>query len=1090
MLLPKLLIALAGTIALVALPSAAQAADTTVGFGELGLADSTAIHDQFANGYGVRFGSPTRFGFPAPEDNLNCGTPYLRYGALNGTALDISCASGPSEFPIRRFATAMEFQNEQRRVSFKFKNNTPHTQTAITKFYAIGSSTPLTTLTTVVSSGATATIAYDKGSNLIIGAVIHSYQVMDWYDSGGVFVDDLVMTRDAQPLTPKYTVALQQPATDVIEGSSADVPVSVRRYNGSNGPVTLTVGSIPAGIASTQFRPDATATGSDPVTLRITAKSPFTGHVQLLVSASGGGSAGTGVNVTNLVQTVTGVPALYFATGGRFPIRLVPGCGLQKIDDSFGVRGTFSGYTSYNFGGTRATSGLAQMQTGGPVYPHGAGNYPIEYLLDPGPNDGSGKFTVQADPYGATEASISLNWMTDRLTINQLPNTSPALPLVDGGSTARVIGHFPLNCPVKFVDAAGQEWPKVDSAQTEVGGRLLDELTLSLPATAVSGPLKAINSAGVEMARSEPIDVREFRRTYVLMYPNSGVNAGGTYSWDDFESTFGSDDTDWCVLVCVHDPVASHYYDTYKAQVEAAKGLCFGYAVMAARFRGYGTGQTPSRYVPGAVRAWDLAPFYNGGVIKQHVVRWFVAQFDKGTYASYEKGKTQSAADEKRLLRDLLSQQGAAVIAIRQGEEGHAVTAYAMRDTTNGSGGMVISIYDPNNPYSFEESTNSQVRASNLRNSEINVGADGTWKFRGLGWSGHNSTLIVYPNIPPLNASLPATLSIASIFATSGGTSPAQISGIEYRGKPQIDTDGEPTKGSSVDLVPTLSGAGAEAQYTLRKGREYELTIKGSGKGAYDSSLLTGSATASVHSVDTAKGQIDRVTIRPGEASLQFATGAKRSGVTYDLVSRRGKVTRTASINATAREGSSDEAELSGSTLRIAHDGSPTKISITLGSVGAGLPSNATTPKMTIGRGQKLDIKPGKWSELSSKVNYTLRAKSGRVIRRGKVRMHTSGKLALGKLKAKRKGNKLTVSGSVKKRGSAPVLVAVATVTKHGKRVRRKTARLSGSKVEKGKFSLSVKLGKLPRGAKVKVDVVLTDPTGGGATTHKKIRVR
>lgn len=115
------------------------------------------------------------------------------------------------------------------------------------------------------------------------------------------------------------------------------------------------------------------------------------------------------------------------------------------------------------------------------------------------------------------------------------------------------------------------------------------------------------------------------------------------------------------------------------------------------------------------------------------------------------------------------------------------------------------------------------------------------------------------------------------MFGSSGDT-PAAITGIESAGKPQLDSDGEPTDGSSVELVRSFSGVTAVPQYQLKKGREYELTVKGTGKGSYTSSLLTGASTAAVRSIDTAKGQIDHVTIRPGEASLQFATGGSSAG--------------------------------------------------------------------------------------------------------------------------------------------------------------------------------------------------------------------
>jgi hypothetical protein len=1077
-----------GLAMLLAMPAAAALAapDTVIDFSA--IPDNTTVHDQYA-GVGVRFGGAATFGFPAPPDLLNCSSPYGAGGALNGTALGIACASGPSEFPDRRFATAMEFSTERRRVQFDMVNRTPHTQTASTKFYAIGSATPLTTITTVLTPGNVAHVDYNHGATNggIVGVVINGTEGMDYYDSGGVFIDNLTATLDDVPPPAKYSLALQQPSAEVVEGSTVSVPVSVRRYNGSSGPVTLSVGALPSGIASTEFTPSAAVTGTDPATLRITADSPLADTRQIPVSATGGGSAGTGIGTTNLIETVTGIPAIYFSTGGRFPLRLVPGCGKQEITDSFNVRGGFSGYTSYGFGGK--SGGLIAETTNSSVFPSGDGTYPIGYKLDPGSADGSGTLTVEARPYGATPASITLNWITDRLTIDSVPTPAPELPLREGGSTAVVVGNFPAGCPVTFKDSADQKWSIRTHDTVEVDGRQRDQYILNLPALAVSGPLRALNKDGVVMATTKNIDVREYRRTYGFNMSNSSDEGSkGTYSWDDFERTFGDDDTDACFIICVHDPIASDYYDQIKAAVEAGTGLCFGYATLSARLRGYGSGQRFSDY-QNVSRAWDINPVLDGTAIKRDIVRWFTAQNDKTFIENNKRGMSQSPADERKLLKDLLAEQGAALISIRQGDSGHAIIAYGERDT--GDGGMILSTYDSNRPYITAEQTNTATRADDLTKSEITVGPDGSWSGGSVGWMGNNSTLVVNPNLPPADANLPSTFSLASLFSSKDGSaSPAAVTGIESGNKPQLDSDGQPVAGSSVDLMPLASGKGALPQYELQKGREYELTIKGTNKGAYDQSLLAGGAHASVRGADTKPGQIDHVTIRPGEASLRFATGAGSAPVTYDLLSKAGKTTRTASIAMTAREGGEDQTELSGGVLRLTHDGPATKATVTLASVGAGLPGSVQTGPMNVGRGQRLELKPRSWSQLAGGVRYAVRSKSGRVLRSGTVRLRTSTKVAVASVKAKRKGKKLTVTGRVAKRGSSPVLVASATVVKGGKTLRRKTATLRGAKVKKGRFSLPVAIGSVPRGARVKVEVLLLDEAAGLATARKTVTIR
>ena len=1085
------LVLLAAALVVLAVPAAARALETSVTFSELGLPEGTHIADQYAGSpYFVRFGSAEEFGFPpSPPPSLNCGSPELAKDAL-----EINCKRGSDEFPERDFGVAMEFQNEQRAVSFNIANRTSSTQTAITKFYAVGSSTPLTVLTTVLSPNSIAPISYDHLSQIngIVGVVIESLEQIDSSDSGGVFIDDLVQTHDATPPPAKYTVALQHASAEVVEGSSVDVPVSVRRYNGSSGPVTLSVGSLPSGIASTQWIPGAAVTGSDPATLRIQAGRPFTGARQLSVSASGGGSAGTGVGATALTQTVNGIPAVYVATGGRFPIRLVPGCGPQRITDSFGVRGDFDGPTSYNFGGSLGSSGLDTLHTttGGPLFVSGDGAYPIEYSLDPGSGDGAGSFTIHIEPFEATPVDLSLNWLSDRLAIDSVTNAAPALPLVEGGSSVGVVGNFPLNCPVTFKDQSGQTWPIKETNTTEAAdGSQRDLYILTVPTTAVSGALKAVNAAGTVMATTQAIDVREFRRSDGLAQENGGEGAKGTYSWDDFERTFGDDDTDSCFIVCVHDPVADEYYDEYKAEVESGEGLCFGYAVMAARFSGYGTEQRPASYQPGAIRAWDIEPESDGTAVKRDIVRWFVSQFDKSTQKMIEEGAARSPADERRVVKELINTQGAALIGFRQGAEGHAVTAYAYKDLPNG--GIKLFIYDPDLPYTTAEAASEKARSSALTQSTFTIEPNGSWSGSSLGWKGPNSELMVLDNIPPTEAELPTTFSLGSLFSASGGTRPAKIDQIESGAKPQLDSDGLPTAQSTVDLVPSLSGGKAGPKYRFQKGREYELTIKGTGKGSYDSSSLSSGDDASVRGADTAKGQLDHFTIRPGEASLRFETGAGSASVAYDLTTASGKAVKTASIATTAHNGGEDEAGLSGGTVRLAHNGGATKVSVTLGSVGAGLPGSVTTAPLALGRGQRLELRPRSWSELNGGIRYVVKSKSGRVLRRGTVHLRPTHAVALSGVHASAKGKTVTVTGRVGKRGREPVLAAsVQLLSGSGHVVARRAASLLGAKVKNGRFTLKVNVAQLHPGARVRVVAILLDQSANLASVRRVVSTR
>ena len=68
------------------------------------------------------------------------------------------------------------------------------------------------------------------------------------------------------------------------EQGTAQTKISIRRINGSTGPVTLAVNGLPGGIAATKIDPNP-ATGTDPPMLSITAGGPASGDRQLTITA-------------------------------------------------------------------------------------------------------------------------------------------------------------------------------------------------------------------------------------------------------------------------------------------------------------------------------------------------------------------------------------------------------------------------------------------------------------------------------------------------------------------------------------------------------------------------------------------------------------------------------------------------------------------------------------------------------------------------------------------------------------------------------------------------------------------------------------
>lgn len=1073
-----LLIALA---VLAALPAQAAAAPPTIVDFEK-VPNGAIIDDEYAPE--VQFGTAAGFGLPSPPPGQGCPDGgQASTGGIAGTSNNIACTSS-GEFPDRQFATAFEFGTERRDVRFKLQQRASDTPlNATLRVYGVGArlldERPLS-----LPRNATVDVAATSSTQEIAAIVVFG-DLAD-FQSGMILFDDLVAVLDDTPPPRKYSLALTTPSIEVIEGATATATVSIRRFNGSSGPVTFSVPELPPGIRATQFEPNPTS-GRDPVKFRITADRPLSGQRQLTVQASGGASAGTGVG-TQLVQTVTGIPAITISEGGRFTRTVAAGCGEQTFPEFFNVRGGFTGFVDLR---SAPAGGLRARTSPSTRFAAADGLYPYDLVVDPGASTGINRVGLRVEPESATPAESVTSFRTVPVSVAAVLPNPVARPGRGAVGQIRVRGRFPDTCAIRMRDPLGQELKVLDKGTAEVDGNSLDEWTLELPNNAVSGPISVIAPAGNELARSAPLDVTEFRNVFALSQVNGGAGAGAPdYTWEEFERTFGTDDTDACFIFCVRDPIASDYYDQFRASVQSNGGLCSGYTQMALRFRGYDGGQSPAQYQPGATRAFQIAPTTDGTAVKRDVVRWQVAQNHKGFQEERTRALARSAADERTLIKQAVAQAGGAYIGIRQGMGGHAVVATAAQDISTASGpGLALSIYDPNVPFTTAETGSLTARTNAINQSTITIFGDGSWSGSSLGWSGLNGTLMATSLLPPTDATLPSSFSLASLFSSAGGPPPAVVTGIQAAGQEALGAGGEPRAGTGVTLLPVFSGAGERPEYKLEPGREYALKVRGTSAGRFAQGVVGEGASARVEGAATAPGQEDTVGVRPGQAQLAFAPGGSGGAVKYALTEKTGKVTRTASIATTARSGG-DEAELTGSTLRLRHAGAATTATVTLGSVGEGVPGTVTTAPLKVGAGQRLELKPKSSKDLAAGVRLTVRDRRGRVVRRGTARLRTTGAVALAGVKARRSGRTVTVSGLVTKRGGAPVLAAVVEQVRGRRASGRRMVTRRGAQVAAGRFSLPVGVGRVRRGTRLRVTVTLLDEAAELASVRRQVTIR
>ncbi len=1067
----KLTLLSAALLVAAALPSGAQAAGTTtINFDNLPA--NTTVKEQYAAD-GVRFGPPTAFGLP-----VAAGEPceqIVHDEGIHGRSLGISCTHGETHEGTN---VAMEFEDPRRQVSYTLMNNDySGTRTVTITEYKINHEVILqTTAQLPAKTPATISLASRPQADIAYLSIVEEGIP---HDGNGVFLDDIsAPIEDGR--SPAFTLAVIDPVAEVFESGTGTATVGVRRFGGSTGGVKFEAGPLPPGVTGVEFEPNPVA-GRDPTTMKISLGHNVHSDLQVPIKivSTGSPGVGTGSGTTGIV-TVHPTPALTF--NSNLPKVIVPGC-TNGGPSYFGVRGGFSGTVGVT---ARVISGNSVTVSPDPVNvntygngsypfempftspwgegdPRGVGNTVIRYALNPGYGD----TVVEGD-----EVIRRLPVKVDSVTQS----------FQDFASGILLKGTLPYtSCRFKVVDELGQEYA-ITSSSVENGQ---DVLGLKPPAgfAAVSAPngLRILAPDGKTLlARTGPITVSSFRNTYGLRFANSGTNAGSQmYPWDDFVSTYGDGEAYACFIGCVKDPVAVNYWEKWLGRVKQYKGLCYGYSVTALRFHGYNeTVIKPSSFQPGAANAWAITEFADGSAMKREVVRAHYSQFDKELREKTKRpfagpsSMAQRVVEWKEQVHSLVNRFGGALTFIYQGTEGHAVVATRVQD--NPDGGFTLFLYDPNVPYSLAEQTEPEVRASALASSQIVVKGDGTWEGSSLGWKGNLYDLMFPYNWPTGQAQLPRNLSLASWLDSS-------VTSMKVDGKEALKPSGVPADGSPVEIQNDWSGGGKDDYYySFDKGHTYDVELHQEGNEASFGDTGQGSSV-DVDAPGAKPGQVDHVTVTPGQPQLTYEPGANTGNVTLNVVDASGaKVRHTAGVTLDSSGGKPDAVKLTGSTLTVDHAGAPTKVQVTLGSLGSGLPQGGTLTPVRLGSGQKLELKPN-WGSLAAGIPYVVRDAKGKIVRKGVAHLRPSKSLKLGALSVKVKGKKAIVSGKVVKGGKAPMIALSAeALSAGGKVVARKSASLEGKKLRTGrKFSLPVKLPKAPGGGKVQITATLVDQEAG-----------
>jgi hypothetical protein len=1077
-----------------ATPAAHAAAPTKIGFDA--IAANTYVTDQYLNSDGVQFGPPSKWGItdgilggPDYIDDSCTSTPYGIDNGINGRAVGFNCGNETSTTAV----TTIHFTTFRRAASFVLRSATGLHKTVRIRTFTKGK---------VKSDDRT--LALPKGQNVPYSFTRANADitnvVIDGGGGGGIgplLLDDV--TAPVDDVAPPAAFELGDPKPlEVAEGGTAKSTLPVVRYNGSTGPIGLSVSALPAGIAAVSAEPNP-VTGNQPAQLAVSARPYATGKRTLTVTSANAGAAGEflGGSVKQDVNLITALEA------GNSQAGVVGGCGTGEAKPYVSVRGGYRGKVDVHI---EKLSGPVMVSNADSSFQSlGDGSYQGFADLTLARNDGGKESVLEATftPQNATPVKARIRVFGYFVSMGQVKSSwgkvpefnpgfgSRSIGFGNGGDRVTISGLFPSGCIPRFEDGAGRRMDVIDieDGTYENPGHV----TLKLPKDPVSGFITAKGANDVVLDRSVPgLQLTGFRNGPGLRNPNSGSGAGSTfYTWDNFVRTFGDDDAEICYAVgCGRDPVAVQFWKKYRGDLQDNKGLCFGYSTMALMFD---RGMPASSYEKSARRAWDITNFADGQPVKEDVVRWQMSQKDVD-WQDYRddvvKNKTQ---DQFRAqLLDLLKNQEAVTLRLKQGDEGHAVDAYDLRDLPDG--GFEILTYNPNYPYMSNEETDLNVLNAAVKNNVITV-RGGVWtggstKADGSWWSGGMDSIGAFDHLPPSDAELAGNFSLAGVARAIGeaSASPApQIGSITAGGVEALNADGTSKPGTGVD-AQTTDGGGDPVDYRLTPGKSYTLTMKG-GAGGYSQSLLSKDLATTI----TSRGRnSDRITLVPGQAQAGLKGTGPASAATLELAARKGKITRTASAAFTAGRGTADTIGFTAdrNALTVAHTGAPTAVAVTLGSIGQGIPGGVTTTAIKVGGGERLELKPGSWSNPAAGVGFTVRNAKGKVLRRGRARLQAAKTVALGaKLTAKvGPGGKVTVAGRIARAGTAPLLAITAEALKGGKVVKKATV-LKRS-VKAGTFSVPVTLKGLPKGARVRVSAALVDEGAAMATARRTAMAR
>ena len=953
-----------------------------------GLSNGTAVSNQFSSDGVVFVGQPESTGLPVVKD----------VGALasSGGNVAISTCSGCEfvENVIRgQLSQTRETVSMRVGIDGMTDGGTPiHVQlqaldaakapiaTATVAISSSGFSTPMT-----VNPPGTDNIAY------------FDVRTTDGFGAS-IGIDDLSF---AGAGTGAPDVSVSSGSTDVrlLLGGSVDVPVTVSRFNGSSGNVTLSAGGLPGGVTAT-FTPSVltgtTTTATLHLAAAVNATASFT-PVPLAITATPADSLvapGPRVLTDNLT-----VEAPFYLTFSPNPIR-VPSCGSGVgnliVNRVAGFTGTVSlaidppspGYSA-SLSTTSVPTEGGNLSTAVPLTVSFAGSGGLS----------ASSLTVHATSAGspAAAATVPLQRFAGELTGFQPATGRAPRDLIAGDQVTLAGSGFCPGSVVRFDNAYATVTPTPGGFTP--GG---SSLVVTVPRFATTGPITVVSPDG-NFSSPSAFTVRDYRNTAGFAFDNydhPGV------SISDLQDVYGESQTNITLDLCwpfgcnVVTPLVSPFtylYKTISNELLSGNGSCFGISLMSQRLaEGYAR---YSSFTPaGATASWQLdGPTAPGSALAGEIRGWHSAQLSSEfiqywTATAATNAATRGSSTRSTLESQLRSGHHPLIVVRNSTSQGHVLVVSDVRDDTT-AGSYLIDVNDPNLPFLAGENADGALHHDRVEAGVIHVAANGHWTnvgAYGSTWSGGPGTLVAVPwGTVPARPTLPTTLSgFLSLILPIADRGAQSTQVTDARGRTLLSSTGDLNTNTRTaipgsNVLAGITGSTTSPLYVVPARGNYTQTLRGTGHGSTGASILAPGFAGQVDGVRTAKGKASSITLTPfsGRLSVTSTVGGARHA-------QLARQTRDGAYGADVRLAGSASGRESfaldprAGTFSFRNGNRVTHATVTLSWGGRnGTPGTVRLGRITVPAGATTTVTPRSWRDLTGSASVIrLRNAHGRLL--------------------------------------------------------------------------------------------------------------